>query len=55
MIKNALTKSGGVKQKAARMLGIKTSTLYYKMEKYGLFENQKDSENSEDHSQEDRG
>jgi DNA-binding NtrC family response regulator len=52
MIKNALAKSGGVKQKAARMLGIKTSTLYYKMEKYGLFENQKDSENSDDHSQE---
>ncbi len=37
MIKNALDKSGGVKQKAARMLGIKTSTLYYKLEKYGLY------------------
>ena len=40
MIKSALAKAGGVKQKAARMLGIKTSTLYYKMEKYGLFEHQ---------------
>ncbi|MFC1543117.1 sigma-54-dependent transcriptional regulator [Candidatus Neomarinimicrobiota bacterium] len=39
MIKNALEKSGGIKQRAAKMLGIKTSTLYYKMEKYGLFEN----------------
>ncbi len=36
MIKDALEKSGGVKQRAARMLGIKASTLYYKMEKYGL-------------------
>lgn len=52
MIRNALARAGGVKQKAARMLGIKTSTLYYKMEKYGLFENQKDSENSDDFSQE---
>jgi DNA-binding NtrC family response regulator len=38
MIKSALEKSGGVKQKAAKLLGIKTSTLYYKLEKYGLFE-----------------
>jgi len=38
MIKNALDKSGGIKQRAARMLGIKTSTLYYKLEKYGLLE-----------------
>ncbi|MFQ6674008.1 MAG: sigma-54-dependent transcriptional regulator [Fidelibacterota bacterium] len=36
MIRKALRKAGGVKQKAARLLGIKTSTLYYKMEKYGL-------------------
>lgn len=41
MIKKALRKAGGVKQRAARILGIKTSTLYYKMEKYGLFENEK--------------
>ena len=32
----ALTQSKGVKMEAARLLGIKTSTLYYKMEKYGL-------------------
>ncbi len=36
MIRQALRDSGGVKQQAARRLGIKTSTLYYKMEKYGL-------------------
>ena len=38
MIKNALEKSGGVKQRAAKLLGIKTSTLYYKLEKYGLYD-----------------
>lgn len=47
MIRNALTKAGGVKQRAAQMLGIKTSTLYYKMEKYGLFENRSGSGKSE--------
>ncbi len=36
MIKQALERSGGVKQKAARLLGIKPSALYYKLEKYGL-------------------
>ena len=36
MIRDALQKSGGVKQRAARLLGIKTSTLYYKMDKYGI-------------------
>jgi len=41
MIKQALRKAGGIKQRAARILGIKTSTLYYKMEKYGLFEGEK--------------
>ncbi len=38
LIRNALNWAGGIKQKAARKLGVKTSTLYYKMEKYGLFE-----------------
>lgn len=47
MIKNALEKSGGIKQRAAKMLGIKTSTLYYKMEKYGLFENKTRTSKSE--------
>ena len=42
MIVDALRKAGGVKQRAARMLGIKTSTLYYKMEKYGLPEDTHD-------------
>ncbi len=36
MIRQALTKAQGVKQQAAKLLGIKTSTLYYKMEKYGI-------------------
>jgi two-component system, NtrC family, response regulator HydG len=31
-----MQKSGGIKTRAARALGIKTSTLYYKLEKYGL-------------------
>lgn len=37
LIREALHWAGGIKQKAARKLGLKTSTLYYKMEKYGLF------------------
>jgi two-component system response regulator HydG len=36
MIQDALEKSGGVKTKTAELLGIKTSALYYKLEKYGL-------------------
>jgi len=35
-IEKALQQANGVKMEAARLLGIKTSTLYYKMEKYGL-------------------
>ncbi len=38
MIKQALNDAHGIKQRAARRLGIKTSTLYYKLEKYGLGE-----------------
>jgi len=38
LIRNALNWAGGIKQKAARKLGVKTSTLYYKMDKYGLFD-----------------
>ncbi len=38
LIRDALNWAGGIKQKAARKLGIKTSTLYYKMEKYNLFD-----------------
>jgi len=38
LIRDALNWAGGIKQKAARKLGVKTSTLYYKMEKYQLFE-----------------
>ncbi len=36
MIKRALQETGGIKQRAARLLGINTSTLYYKMDKYGI-------------------
>ena len=38
LIRDALNWARGVKQKAARKLGLKTSTLYYKMEKYDLFD-----------------
>lgn len=36
MILKALKESGYVKTKAAQILGVKTSALYYKMEKYGI-------------------
>lgn len=36
MIQHALKKANNVKNRAAKLLGLKTSTLYYKMEKYGL-------------------
>ncbi|MFH1853365.1 MAG: sigma-54 dependent transcriptional regulator [Candidatus Neomarinimicrobiota bacterium] len=42
LIKQALAECAGVKQRAARQLGIKTSALYYKMEKYGLREQAED-------------
>lgn len=36
LIMQAMSKSGGVKNRAAKYLGIATSVLYYKLEKYGL-------------------
>lgn len=36
MIEDALQKANGVKNRAAKILGIKTSALYYKLEKYDL-------------------
>ena len=36
MLMTAMKKSNGVKNRAAKMLGIKTSALYYKLEKYEL-------------------
>ena len=36
LIEKALQRSGGVKTQAAELLGIKTSALYYKLDKYGL-------------------
>ena len=44
MIKRALQETGGIKQRAARLLGIKTSTLYYKMDKYGIAAGESGSE-----------
>ncbi|MDQ7053463.1 MAG: sigma-54 dependent transcriptional regulator [candidate division KSB1 bacterium] len=36
LIRRALEKAGGVKSRAAQLLGLRTNTLFYKMEKYGL-------------------
>jgi two-component system response regulator HydG len=36
LIERALAHANGVKAEAARLLGIKSSALYYKLEKYGL-------------------
>ena len=36
LIEKALDKSKGIKTETARLLGIKNSALYYKLEKYGL-------------------
>jgi len=36
MIMSALKETKGVKNRAAKMLGVKTSALYYKLEKFGL-------------------
>ncbi len=45
LIQDALNKTNGVKNRAAKLLGINTSTLYYKMEKFG-FINANDSKNN---------
>lgn len=36
LIRQALEESHGIKNRAAKLLGIKTNTLYYKLEKYDL-------------------
>ena len=36
LVQRAYDKTGGVKTETARLLGIKTSALYYKLEKYGI-------------------
>ncbi|TVP56361.1 MAG: sigma-54-dependent Fis family transcriptional regulator [Gemmatimonadales bacterium] len=36
LLREALRKSDGVKAEAARLLGLKASALYYKLEKYGI-------------------
>ncbi len=38
LIQGAFEKAKGVKTETARLLGIKTSALYYKLEKYGLIQ-----------------
>ena len=38
MIEKALKKSNGVRSEAARILGVKTSAFYYKLEKYNLLQ-----------------
>jgi two-component system response regulator HydG len=46
LILRAYDKAGGVKTEAARLLGIKTPALYYKLEKYGIGEVQSRSSES---------
>ncbi len=36
LLRQALEQAGGVKAEAARLLGLKPSALYYKLEKYGI-------------------
>jgi two-component system response regulator HydG len=36
LLRKALEEARGVKAEAARLLGLKTSALYYKLEKYGI-------------------
>ncbi len=36
LLQHAMKKANGTKNRAAKLLGIRTSTLYYKLEKYGL-------------------
>ena len=36
LVRQALARTGGVKAEAARLLGIKKSTLEYKTKKYGI-------------------
>jgi len=52
LIERAYAKAEGVKTETARLLGIKTPALYYKLEKYGIGEIQRrgsqDSEDSDD-------
>jgi two-component system response regulator HydG len=43
MLERALSESKGVKARAAKILGIKESALYYKLEKYGLIQKSESS------------
>ena len=36
LIERAMNETGGNKSQAAKLLGIQTSLLYYKLEKYGM-------------------
>lgn len=44
LIEKAYRKANGVKAETARILGIKTSALYYKLEKYGLISSEEVTE-----------
>ncbi len=44
LILRAYQEAGGVKTKTAQLLGVKTSALYYKLEKYGIYKREKDEE-----------
>ena len=46
LILRAYEKAGGVKTETARILGIKTPALYYKLEKYGIGDVQSRSSDS---------
>ena len=36
LLRQALDRAEGVKAEAARLLGLKPSAIYYKLEKYGI-------------------
>jgi len=42
ILTQALEKARGVKNRAAKILGVRTSTLYYKLEKFGLIKSQRE-------------
>jgi two-component system response regulator HydG len=44
LIRRAVERAKGIKEEAARLLDLKPSTLYYKLEKYGLIEGSSEKE-----------
>jgi two-component system response regulator HydG len=45
LLQKAIQQAGGIKTRMAKILGIKTSALYYKLEKYGLLNELKKDQN----------